>query len=135
MNAFQPSSPPLQPVKPRQVTPKVRRSRQRHPHRAMALETTGKLFANIVLSAAAVYALVQLLPYIWSQQEKLREIQTENQVVEGRVNRLQTDFSRYFDPQEAKTIMQEQSNRLAPGQHPVVLLKAATTEAKAPKGQ
>jgi len=68
----------------------------------MAIETTVKLAVNVVLSAA-VSGLVKLLPYQWSQQQKLWEIQTEVKV-EGRVNRLRTDFNRYFDPQKAKSV-------------------------------
>jgi len=37
----------------------------------MAIETTVKLAVNVVLSAAAVSGLVKLLPYQWSQQQKL----------------------------------------------------------------
>ena len=129
MNAIQPSRPPLQPVEPRRVTPQIKRHRRRpRPNRLVALETTAKLAVNVVLSAAAVSSLVKLLPYQWSQQEKLWEIQTEVKLVEGRVNHLRTDFSRYFDPQKAKSVMQEQSNRVAPGQRPVILLDKAATE-------
>ena len=127
MNAIQPSRPPLQPVETRRVHP--RSHRRRYSYRVMALENTAKLAVKILLSAAAVSALVKILPYQLSQQEKLGEIQTEVKLREGRVNRLQTDFSRYFDPQQAKSIMQEQSNRLDPGQRQVVLVnKAATIE-------
>jgi hypothetical protein len=98
----------------------------------MAIETTAKLAVKIVLSAAAVSALVKILPYGWFQQQKLGEIQTEVKLREGRVNHLRTEFSRYFDPQQAKSIMQEQSNRLDPGQRQLVLLnKASTVEAPA----
>ncbi len=125
MNAIQPSRPPLQPVEPRRVVLQ-RKSRNRcRPYRSMAVQTTVKLTVNVLLSAAAVSALVKLLPYYQSQQEKLQEIQTEVNLTEGRVNRLRTDFNRYFDPQQAENIMQEQSNRVNPGQRPVILLNQA----------
>lgn len=128
MNAIQPSRPPLQPVEPRRVVPQ-RKSRNRgRPYQSMAVQTTVKLTVNVLLSAAAVSALVKLLPYYQSQQEKLQEIQTEVKLTEGRVNRLRTDFNRYFDPQQAKNIMQEQSNRVNPGQRPVILLNQAGTK-------
>ena len=131
MNAFQSSRPPVQPVEPRK--PRPRHHRHRQSHRFMVLETTAKLSVNFVISVAALYGLAQLVPYNWSQQKKLQEIQAEGKRVEGRVNRLQTDFSRYFDPHQAKTIMQEQSNLLAPGQRPVVLVdRDSTKAAKAP---
>lgn len=128
MNAIQPSRNTLQPVEPRRVVPQRKSRNRRHPHRSMALQTTVKLTVNVLLSAAAVSALVKLLPYYQSQQEKLQEIQTEVKLTEGRVNRLRTDFNRYFDPQQAKNIMQEQSNRVNPGQRPVILLNKAVTK-------
>lgn len=128
MNAIQPSRPPLQPVEPRRVVPQRKSRNRRHPYRSMAVQTTVKLTVNVLLSAAAVSALVKLLPYYQSQQEKLQEIQTEVKLTEGRVNRLRTDFNRYFDPQQTKNIMQEQSNRVNPGQRPVILLNQAATK-------
>jgi uncharacterized membrane protein (DUF106 family) len=94
----------------------------------MAVQTTAKLAVNVLLSAAALSALVKLLPYYQFQQEKLQEIQTEVKLTQGRVSDLRTDFSRYFDPQQAKNIMQEQSNRVNPGQRPVILLNQAATK-------
>jgi hypothetical protein len=130
MKAIQSSKPPLQTVEPRRANPQIKRRRRPRSSRVRALEATVKLAVNVVVSAAAVYGLVKLLPYQWSQQEKLWEIQTEVNLAEGRVNRLRADFNRYFDPQQAKSIMQEQSNRVDPGQRPVILLDEATTEAR-----
>ncbi len=94
----------------------------------MVIETTAKLTASVVLSAVAVTSLIKLLPYQWSQQEKLSEVQTEVNLAEGRVKHLRTDFNRYFDPQQTKSIMQEQSNRVNPGQRQVVLQELAATK-------
>lgn len=129
MNAIQPSKPPLQPVNPRRVAPKTNRRRRRlSPYRFMVIETTAKLSVSVVLSAVAVTSLIKLLPYQWSQQEKLSEVQTEVNLAEGRVKHLRTDFNRYFDPQQTKIIMQEQSNRVNPGQRQVVLQELAATK-------
>lgn len=123
MNALQPSRPPLKPVEPRRRVASQRKSHnRRHPYRVMALQTTAKLAINVLISTVAVSALVKLVPYYLSQQEKLQEIQTQVKLTEGRVNSLRTDFNRYFDPQQAKSIMQEQSNRVDPGQRPVILI-------------
>lgn len=125
MNALQPSRPPLKPVEPRRVASQRKSRDRRRPYQVMALQTTAKLTINVLLSAVSVSALVKLVPYYWSQQEKLQEIQTEVKLTEGRVNSLRTDFKRYFDPQQAKSIMQEQSNRVDPGQRPVILINQA----------
>ncbi|MBW4651374.1 MAG: hypothetical protein KME06_22190 [Kastovskya adunca ATA6-11-RM4] len=121
MNAFQPSPPPQQPIAPRRrVSQSARRQQQRHPYRAMGCEMLLKLVANGVISAAAIAALAQLLPYHLSQQSKLREVRAEARQTEKRVTDLRTNFSRYFDPQQAKSVMQEQSYRRDPTQRQVV---------------
>ena len=134
MNAFKPSRPPLQPVKPRRTSPQ-RNSRQKsrtRPYRVIALETTAKLAVNFVLSVAAVTSGVQLLRYQWSQQPKLQEIQTEVKATEKRVERLQKDFSRNFDPQQAKNVMQEETNRTEIGQRQIILLDKAASKVEKP---
>ncbi len=126
MNALHQPRQPLEPAThPRSVRPK-RKSRQHrrfNPYRGIAIENTAKLVVNIVLVVGAVSALVKLLPYNISQQAKLREISTEVKLTESRVADLQTDFNRSFDPQQARKIMQEQSNRVDPKLHQVFLLK------------
>ncbi len=122
MNAIQPSMPPVEPRETRKVTTRHKHTRRRLSHnryRTQALENTAKLFVNVVLSAAAVYGLVQLLPYLWTQQQKWQEINTEVKQAEGRVNHLRQDFNRYFDPHQAEALMKEQSNLLEPGQRQV----------------
>jgi hypothetical protein len=97
----------------------------------MVLETTVKITVNFAISAAAISALVQLLPYHWSQQEKLREIRTEVKLMEGRVNSLQAEFSRNFDPRQTKSIMEQQGYRFAPNQLPVVIVPQDSKEVEA----
>lgn len=119
MNAIQPSRPPLSSEEPRRIARK-RKNRHRHPYRAMAIQTTVKMAVNLLLLAAAGSTIVKLVPYYLAQQHKLQEIQTEVELAEGRVERLRSNFNRYFDPQQAKAVMQEQSNRFEPGQRPVI---------------
>lgn len=133
MNAFQPSRPPLQPIQKRRVVPRPKRHLRQRSHRVMALETTAKIAVNLAISAAAVSALTQLLPYHWSQQEKLREIRTEVKLMEGRVNILQAEFSRNFDPRQTKSIMEQQGYRFDPNQRPVVLLDQDGKEVEPPE--
>ena len=122
MNAIQPSRPPLQPIQKRRVTPRPKRHLRQRSYQMIALESTAKIAVNLVITAVAASALTQLLPYHWLQQEKLREMSTEVKLMEGHVNGLQAEFSRNFDPQEAKIIRQRQGYRFDPSQRQIVLI-------------
>ncbi|MDZ7957025.1 MAG: hypothetical protein RMY34_03805 [Aulosira sp. DedQUE10] len=129
MNAIQHSSLPLQPIQKRQVLPRPKRHLRQRSHQVMAMEVTAKITVNIAIATAAVSALVQLLPYHWLQQEKLREIRTEVNQMEKRVEILKAEFSRNFDPHQAKNIMQQQSYRFDPNQRQIVLMNQDETQA------
>jgi hypothetical protein len=88
----------------------------------MALEGIAKIAVNLVITAVAASALIKLLPEQSLQQEKLREISTEVKLMEGRVNTLRAEFSRNFDPHQAKSIRQEQGYRFDPNQRQIVLI-------------
>lgn len=130
MNAFQSSRPPLQPVEKRRAVPRPKRHLRQRSYQIMGLETTAKIVVNMAISAAAISALTQLLPYHWLQQEKLREIHTEVKLMEGRVNKLQAEFSRNFDPRQAKSIMQKNAYRFDPSQRQIVLMNQDRKEAE-----
>ncbi|MFM8009041.1 MAG: hypothetical protein ACKO86_29915, partial [Dolichospermum sp.] len=98
MNAFQPFKPSIEPAEQRRNIPRPKRHLRQRAYQIMALETTAKVAVNTVIGAAAVSALLQLLPYHWLQQDKIREIRTQVKVMEGRVQNLQTEFSHNFDP-------------------------------------
>ena len=122
MHAIQPSKQPLQSRETRQVATRQKNTRRRlnrHPYRVIALENTAKLLANVIVCLVAVYGLARLLPYLWLQQQKWQEINTEVQQAQGRVDNLRQDFNRYFDSREANTLMKEQTNLLEPGQKQV----------------
>jgi hypothetical protein len=128
MNAFQPSSPPQEPIQKPRVAPRPKRHLRQRSHKVMALEVSVKTVVNLAIAAAAVSALMQLLPHHRLQQEKLREIRTEVKQMEGRVNLLQAQFSRNFDPHQAKSIMQQQGYRFDPNQRQIVLMNQDKTE-------
>lgn len=127
MNALQTPLPPVRPTRSPRSNP---RTLQRKNHRAIALETSIKLTVNLVISGTAIAALTQLLPYSIAQQAKLQEVRTEVKTTQGRVGRLKSEFSRYFDPRQAKSIMQEETNRTDPNQR-VVVLEEPTSETAA----
>ncbi len=126
MNAVQPSRPKLQqPAPKRASTPRLHRHLRQRSYQIVAIETTAKIGVNIAISAAAISALIQLLPYHWSQQEKLRTIRTEVKLMETRVDTLQSEFNRNFDSRQRRSIMQEQGYRFEPNQRQLVLTNGA----------
>ena len=129
MNALQHPRPEVTQAPPSQrvIERPKRRLRQRS-HHIMALETTIKIGVNLAIATAAISALTQLLPYHWSQQDKLRAIRTEVNLTQERVNNLQLELKRNFDPRQSKVLMQQQGYRFRPGQKQVVFPNNAEIE-------
>ena len=127
MNALPRYTPPPQPLEPSRQRV-VRRRKRSNPHYAIAIETSFKLGVNAVLAIVAVSALVKLIPYNLAQQSKLKEIKTEVTALEGRVDRLQADLNRQFDPQQAMSVMQAESNRVDPMQRQILWLTPTTAQ-------
>ena len=98
----------------------VKRQPRQNPNRAIAAETTAKLTVNLAISIVAISTLLQLLPSYKEQQQKLQEISHEVQRTEARVQRLRSEFSRNFDPQETQQIMQEQTELQDPQELQVI---------------
>jgi hypothetical protein len=130
MNASQPSRPPLQPIQKRRAVPRPKRHLRQRSYQVMALETTAKIAVNLVISATAVSALVQLVPYHWTQQDRLRDVNNEVKLMEERVESLQREFNRNFDPYQANSIRQQQAYRFNPNQLPVVFVNLDGKEVK-----
>ncbi len=121
MNAIRKPIPPAEPIYQKPVVPRRKRRLRQRSYQVMAIEVSVKIGVNLAIAAAAASALGQLLPYHWSQQEKLREIRTELKLMQERVNGLQADFKRNFDPTQTNNIMQEQGYKLDPNQRRVVV--------------
>lgn len=130
MNAIQPSRPPVQPIQKRRAVPRPKRHLRQRSYQVMVLETTAKIAVNLLLSATAVSALVQLLPYHWTQQNRLREVRTEIKLMEDRVESLQREFEQNFDPHLAQTIRQQQAYKFKPNQVPIVFVNSDFDESK-----
>ncbi len=90
---------------------------------AIALEVTTKLGVNLILISLATSAVARLLPYYRSVEEKLDRVEIEVAQTQERVNQLQQDFDRSFDPEQAKEVMAEQSHRIDPQRRSVVWKK------------
>ncbi|NDJ16044.1 hypothetical protein [Myxacorys almedinensis] len=115
-----PKPPAQQPKRTPRSNPHATQKRQQRHYQALAFEATLKIGVNIVISGAAIAALIQLLPYRAAQQTKLKEIQSEVSTTHERVGKVKADFNRYFDPRQAKSIIQEQTNLADPHQKSVV---------------
>lgn len=95
-----------------------------HPaYRPQTIEVAIKFGMNVLFIWGCVAALLHLIPQIRNQQRELQEIQAETTLTKTRVEHLQADFDRYFDPQQAKSVMQEQGHRIDPSQRRVVFLE------------
>ena len=85
-------------------------------YRHTQAEVTIKLILSCALVIGAIAALVKLVPYHFSQQAKLREIDAQVEETRGRVGQLKEELNRNFDPQLSQNLMEEYSPRLAPNQ-------------------
>lgn len=109
---------------PIQTKPRVFSKQQKSSYIVeITIESTAKLLTNILLSLFVTSALLKLLPHYQSIQEKLQVIESEIEATTERLNNDQEKFSRYFDPSQAKSIMQEQSNQVESHQIPIILLE------------
>lgn len=112
-------------LRPNSSPEPLRRSRtasqpRPNPHRSVTVEATVKLTVNLALSSVAIVTLVQLLPYRTSQEAKLQELHVAVQSSTVRLQKSKRQFTRYFDPYQARAIMQEQSNRLDAQQRQII---------------
>lgn len=130
MNALKHSSLPPHPhEKPkRRVAPRPRIRKRWQDQQVTAAEVGVKVAVNCVLAIVAGVTLIRLVPHNLAQQEKLQDLQSEVASLESRVNQLEADFNRQFDPQQAKSIMQEQSGRVDPHQRRIVWLRPTNSE-------
>lgn len=118
----------LKPIKNSHLSPntsgeiksRIVSKKRQSPYLGITIETTAKLLTNLVLSVCATSGLFKLWPHYQSIQEKLQTIDSEIQSTTERLGNEKANFSRYFDPSQAKTIMQEQSNQVDPNQIPII---------------
>lgn len=110
---------PQPPRRSRRVSP-PRRHQASNPYRVVVIETSIKLGVNLALSLAALVALVQLLPFQSNQGAKLDELQAAVKTTNERVSRIRSNFNHYFDPNQAASLMQEQTHRVTSKQRQVI---------------
>ncbi|MBF2029191.1 MAG: hypothetical protein IGS48_20915 [Oscillatoriales cyanobacterium C42_A2020_001] len=130
MYALKQPKPIRQPQRTSRVSPQARSRKRSHPHRAIAYETTAKLVVNLVLSVAAISALVQLLPYRAAQEGKVQELEAAVKSTDRRVQGVQARFQNFFDPYQARENMQDLTDRIDPLRRRVIWKAPATPPVK-----
>ncbi|MGL5081213.1 MAG: hypothetical protein ACRC8A_06965 [Microcoleaceae cyanobacterium] len=129
MHAVQPKSPQkTSPKRQRHSVRKGLQKRQNQNTRAITFEMSVKLLANGLLSVCAFSALIQVLPQQRLASERFGQIQAEVKLTQDRVEQERGSFTRYFDPQQSRHVMQEQSNQVDPAQRPIVWLEEELTQ-------
>jgi hypothetical protein len=86
------------------------------------------LTVNLLLAVVAGSTLARLIPYYRTQSSELRMQQEAVQVLEQEKLTLWRDFSRNFDPQQASSVMQEQSGQTPANQRTIVWINPLAAE-------
>jgi hypothetical protein len=111
-----------------QPTPAKSKQQVLRERQAITTEITVKLLLSWVVTSAAIASLCKLVPYHFSQQAKLQEIDTTVRETQKRVNLLRNEFNRNFDPQQTVILMKEYSSKLDPNQSRVFWVQPKNTE-------
>ncbi len=91
------------------------RKRRNYPvEQGLLAETSLKLFFSLVMGATAVVSVIRLVPYHFSQKEKLKEIRSQVEETERRVEILREQLNRNFDSEQTHILMEEYSPNIAP---------------------
>jgi hypothetical protein len=109
-------------------TPTKNKQQVLRERQAITTEITVKLVLSWIVTSAAIASLCKLVPYHFSQQAKLQEIDTTVQETQKRVNLLRNEFNRNFDPQQTVILMKEYSSKLDPNQSKVFWIQPKSTE-------
>lgn len=106
--------------------PRRRPSSKARVDRVAVWETGLKLAVDVTISLGAVAALVRLVPSHLTSRVELQKLEAEVEATEQRVEILQAEFGRYFDPQQTKALMQEESQLVDPHQRRVIWTEPKT---------
>ncbi|TAF57879.1 MAG: hypothetical protein EAZ61_00100 [Oscillatoriales cyanobacterium] len=79
---------------------------------------------NVIVSVAAIGALVHILPERSPRNAALAQLEADVAEREGRVDRLRERFVYYFDPTQLQSIIREESQKIHPQQRPIVWVDA-----------
>ncbi|MEM9451613.1 MAG: hypothetical protein AAGA75_24210 [Cyanobacteria bacterium P01_E01_bin.6] len=89
--------------------------------RLFQMESFAVVAVNTTLAIAASVGIVRLIVYNVAQQAKIDLLEAEVESSETRVDQVREEFSQYFDPHQANSIMRQQSHRIEAGQVRIIL--------------
>jgi hypothetical protein len=95
------------------------RSKPTYAHRRQGLEVATKLVTYSTLSVFGIITLVNSVGYHYVQRSKLQDAKI-------RADKVNTNFTRSFDPQSQASVMQENSYKVAPDRLPIFLVNPET---------
>ena len=89
---------------------------RKHPvlPKGLVTETSLKLSFSLVIGALAVISVVRLVPYYFLQKAKLKEIRSQVEEKERRVEILRKELNRNFDSEQTQILMEEYSPNIGP---------------------
>ncbi len=91
-----------------------RKRRNYPPKQELVAETSLKLFFSFVIGTAAIVSVIRLVPYHFSQKAKLKEIRSQVEETERRVEVLREQLNRNFDSEQTPILIEEYSPNIAP---------------------
>ena len=91
-------------------------------HRRQGLEAGVKLVTYSVLSVFGIVSLVNSVSNNWSLHGKVQHLKTEVQDAKIRTEKINQSFSRSFDPQAQKSMMEDNSYKIAPNRRQIILV-------------
>jgi hypothetical protein len=91
-------------------------------YRRQGLEVFAKLVTYSTLSVFGIATLVNLVRYNYSVHSKLPYLETQLQDTKVRNEKINSNFSRSFDPRSQTAVMQENTHRIPPDRLQVVLI-------------
>lgn len=99
---------------PTQGKPSIRKGRNHRRQQELVAETSLKLFFSFVIGVGALVSVIKLVPYHFSQKDKLKEIRSQVEETERRVKILRQQLDRNFDSEQTPMLMEEYSPNIAP---------------------
>jgi hypothetical protein len=106
-------------TRPRRITAKATVSQQQR-----LFASSSKLVIYLLLSILGITSLTNLVLYSTNQQNKLYHLRSEVKDAKQRLATKNADFQYSFDPRVTKSLMEENSYRVAKDKLPIVPFNA-----------